>query len=251
MPNTLLEVRKNFVKLCGRLDLVIDTSAWVDNGANFFINAAQRWLDRKAESLNTITRYHKDVAIGAYSMAIPGLRVVDQVWVTTSELKWQLEKKTQTWLRENYATSPMASIEKASPLYYARTVTTLAPPQQGLTDGGGTPYTAEFTRDFEGITFGDSWSYTGLMWLPPTLEAVTITVYGKFYSKTLAVDADKSYWTEDHMELLVAAAAMTVESFYRNTEGYNDWLSVVNTYLHDLDVDLADQESTDLGVING
>jgi len=43
----LLEIRTEFIKQSGRYDLVTDATSWADNGANFYINSGQDYLDVK------------------------------------------------------------------------------------------------------------------------------------------------------------------------------------------------------------
>jgi hypothetical protein len=97
---TLLEVRKKLVELSGKYDLVIDTVDWVDNGANFYINAGQRWLDRKLDDKYTVQRKFATVASGNVGVTFDWCRTILQVWINDAmnNARTLLEKKSPTWL---------------------------------------------------------------------------------------------------------------------------------------------------------
>ena len=73
---TLLSVRQRFVDLSGRYDLVIDSINWANNGADFFIQAGQRWLDRSGIIPKSDSKYYKALAEGAWYDLIPDCRNV-------------------------------------------------------------------------------------------------------------------------------------------------------------------------------
>jgi hypothetical protein len=248
---SLLTVRRDFAKLSGRHDLVTNFAGGVytDNGADFFLDGGQRMLDRKAGFLRSYAWYKKDVAIGTYKLIFQKSAVIKEVWAKcSSEARYQLDKKDLEWMREEYG-DDYSSLDKATPLYYSPLVINLAPTQSGLT---GTTYTTEFTRDAEELSLptDDYAAYSGILFMPPVDEAYTISVLGRFESKTLTEDV-KTWWTEVHPDILVLAGLWSLERFYRNSEGQRDYMLAIQDAVNDLDKDLVEQEVQDIDEMEG
>ena len=207
----LIGIRQEFVKKSGRYDLVTDPTTWADNGADFYINAGQRMVDKMLTSRNKLT--YVDVSIAA------GKSVVD------TKLTARVIKSVEVVDADNVTVA----------LTYK--------------DRGWLQY--EYGRDFEYIDTGVPyyWTYTigdevdsarTLTVLPPVSEACTVRVIGWFTTPDLIYDADTSIWTTDYPDILLKAALCQLESFYRNTEGYNDYMAAIK-----MDVQLLDFEDVD------
>ncbi|KKN73949.1 hypothetical protein LCGC14_0395140 [marine sediment metagenome] len=237
----LLEIRTKWIDTSGRRDLIADTSPtdYDDNGANFFIQAGQRLLDTILPNPKSEGSYIKDLTVNDYKVMIKYLRAVKKVWIKGTGLaRYQLIRKTYSWLQEEYGDS-IASSTAGQPRYYAPILSNLSPEQKALTSGN---YTDEFTRDFEDITFGDDrYSKNGITFRPKTDATHTITITGDFFSNML-VDADISYHSEIYPELLILATNFALEAFYKNTQGMNDWKNAMNIYLRGIDHDMVKEE---------
>lgn len=99
----LKEIRTAFVKKNGRYDLVVDTTDYVDNGANFYIQAGQRLLDSIAPYRKSIGRYAKDIVSGEGSMVLEQIRFIDSVWIKSSgDSRGWLDRKAYSWLKSEY-----------------------------------------------------------------------------------------------------------------------------------------------------
>ena len=235
---SLLEVRQQFVKISGRYDLVVDTTDWVDNGANFYINAGQLWLDRLETIKKSYARVFEHIEAGDWYVLFPLCRAVKEVWCSPDDddEKWQLEKKNFDVLRAAYAEIP-TGLDQSEPLYYSPICIRTVP------ESGG-----EITIDWFGTTkFGDytkdHFEYNGLVFMPPTDGAMTLEIHGLFYHPKLIQDEDKNYWTEVNPLVLVMASCRALEMTYRNTQGVKDWEASVGMELRGLGLDLVEEDS--------
>jgi hypothetical protein len=99
----LLGIRTDFVEKTGRLDLVVDRSAYADNGADFFIQAAQRVLDSILPYRKDIGRYVKTINANQSSLILKYVRSYDSVYVKGSGVERAgLDRKSYSWLLEQY-----------------------------------------------------------------------------------------------------------------------------------------------------
>jgi len=130
---SLFAIRKRLVDETGRNDLVVNTTAYVDAGANFHIRAGSRTLDSMQDTPKTEATYQKDLASGDITVTFKQNRSIERVWVTdgvtstnTDDGRTLLQKATRDWLKEEYA-GPVAGIDKARPKYYIPAIIGLAP----------------------------------------------------------------------------------------------------------------------------
>jgi hypothetical protein len=237
----LREVRTLFVKLSGRNDLVNTDGS--DNGANFYINAGQRFLDGKANFTKTISRVTKQLAAGQSVITVADCRAVAEVWLSNSTGRAKLEKKTLGWIRDQYPLlvssieAPLLNIADQDtdvPLYYTVAVSTLAPEQNKIDNEPiGTLY------DMDSINIGDTFNLTSILLAPWADAAYSVTVFGHFFSPFLSNDADRSFWTMNYPDLLLFASLYKLEVSYRNSEGSNDWLRAINEGMHGVEMETA------------
>jgi hypothetical protein len=83
--------------------------------------------------------------------------------------------------------------------------------------------------------------WRGITLMPPSDGAYTISLLGLFYSPTLSEDYDTSFWTEEHPDILIAAANRELEVFYRNSEGRRDWEAEIHEKLFGIEKDEIEQ----------
>jgi hypothetical protein len=215
----LEEIRQWFVKDSGRYDLVVDTTDWADNGADKYIAAGQRWLDRQVTMLGQYGKFFRELSSGSYLLSVSGLRSVRQVHVRESSGNvYALTRSTYEDLREIYG-EDISEITSSDPYFYA--IVSLRQHDEADSD----------PPDTEGLTDAAWMSNEGLLILPPPSEAVTVIVEGKFSSTTLVDDEDENFWSVNEPSVLVKAGLRELEAFYRNTAGVNDW---TNSIMHDL-----------------
>ena len=231
----LLQIRQQFRILSGKFDLVTD--AGVDNGANFFVNAGQRHLDRISTTQKSYAIHFKFLEIDKYSVQIPWCRAIKEVWVGSLTARWQVEKKDLQDLLAGYFTTLPSGITPGDALYYSPAVTRAAP------ETYNTP--ADELESFSGyvdILSADHFAYNSILIAPPTDVRLAVQVKGLFYSDQLVDDTDKSYWTEVHSDLLIMSTLRSVEVMNRNTQGVNDMDKAIYAATTEIDKDLVEEQ---------
>ena len=96
----LLQIRQQLRAVSGRFDLINADDS--DNGANFYINAGQKYLDRLTTTQKSYGICYRFCAVGAHSVQFPYCRAVKEVWAATTTARWQLEKKNLADLIAGY-----------------------------------------------------------------------------------------------------------------------------------------------------
>lgn len=238
----LLQLRQQFRATSGRFDLVNEDGS--DNGANFYINAGQRHLDRLDTTQKSFGICYKFCEPDFYAVTFPYCRAVKEVWAATINARWQLEKKNLQDLIAGYFTTLPSGIDSGSPLYYAPTITRAVPET----------FNTE-SEDFEAfsgyvdVISANHFAYNCVLIAPPTNEKLLIEVKGLFYTDELVGDDDKSYWSEVHPNILIMAAMREVEIINRNTQGVNDWTSSIMTEISNIGKDLVEEEIAEVSQI--
>ena len=237
----LLEIRTKFIDISGRNDLVVDTSAYVDNGANYYINAAQRMLDKKFRFPKDVGMYPSTLAVGGYSILVPYCRAIKEVWVADSDGRRQLTKLSyQDFLAkyaENFATAEQGSSEHYCPAMLRAVPENTAP--------------AAITAGWMPTLTGTSYEYNGILIGPPTDEILYVEVYGLFYTNDLVNDTDSSYWATAHPEVLVRAALHQLDVDFRNSTSAKQWLEAVDMAILDIDKDVVEEEMSEVDQMEG
>ena len=155
----LKEIRTKFVETSGRFDLVVDTTDYADNGADFFIQAAQRWLDVIQPAPMEDARYQNDIVSGDYKLLFKYGRRIERVEVWNAEgIKQELDRKRLAWLRDNYTKDP-DNLDSGVPKYWAPGVFRLSPEQEHLRSATELITNGNFTGDADGWTLGAGWTY--------------------------------------------------------------------------------------------
>lgn len=235
--STLLTVRQKFCQLSGRFDLATtsEDSFDTDNGADFFINAGMKMLERRYDYPKEVGRYFDEVAAGSWYLTFQNCRVITEVWANNDEERKKLTKTDMVDLREYY-TGLVSATDQDEPDYYA-------PAFIRAIDATDKDSLGSF---FNYVKTDDDGTYNGIIFMPPVDEAYVIEVWGKFYSTELSSNTDENYWTNVHPMLLVWSALYHLEVSYRNSEGAKDWLSAIEMYGSDIDKDRVEEEIVDI-----
>ena len=242
---SLLEVRTQFTKITGRYDLVVDAVDYVDNGADFYINAGQLWLDRLEDTKKSHSRIFEEVTSDDWYHLFQLCRAIKEVWISNSDgEKWKLTKTDFDILRAAYAEDP-ANVDNGDPLYYSPIFIRRSP------ETGGT-----VTIDFFGATeykdeAKDHFEYNGMVFMPPADGTYTLEIHGLFYHPKLTADDDENYWTEVNPLILVMAAARSLEVAYRNSAGVKDWEASITSELFGLGKDLVEEDVAEVSEMGG
>jgi len=234
---TKVELRRKFAELAGRLDLVTDYAGadYTDNGADFFLKAGQRELDRMFSHPKDVARYWDTVAAGVYYVKMQECRAVQNVWINNSEDRTELAKRDYAVLK-NYYADLESEITQETPLYYCPAF---------IRTYDDTDKNA--TGTFINYVVDDSDSYNAIIFLPPPDEAFDVEVFGLFYSTWPSAESDTSFWMEIHPMVSVWAGLYMLEVSYRNTTGANDWLAAITRTGSGIDKDTVEESLADDG----
>lgn len=241
-----LDIKKRFVKLTGRFDLVVNTTDYVTapiNGVDDVIHDGQRLLDRMTQHHKEFSWHAKDIVSGDFKLEIPNLLSTKEVWrATGSADSTLLEKKSLGEIRECF--SQLASGQtKSTPTCWAMAVSGLSQNQSTLTAvGGASPFTAEFTHDFDDLTFGDHFNTRTVLFYPVSNASMTMKVLGRFFEKKLTADTDINFWSEIEPDMLMKAGQLIIERNLRNREGVADHLSDLRLSSDLLTFDIYEEE---------
>ncbi len=237
-----LDLRDKFVELSGRYDLVKPDRQ--DNGADFFINAGQKMLDRSQDQGKSRARLVRTLTTGDILITTVGLRAIKEVWITSSDGRSALSFMSIAGMRDYYGKA-LSSVDRGTPEYYAPAL--IRPYPDTLVDSG--------QLDIEDLIMYNigagtgHFTYGGLIIMPPSSIDLTISVLGLFYSPTLSATLansvwtqTKSFWTEEFPDTLLLAALYKLEAFYRNTEGAKDWQNALTVDLTGMDNDFVEED---------
>jgi hypothetical protein len=241
----LKELRTQFVKRNGRYDLVVDGIDWVDNGANFYINAGQRYIDRLDTQHKSYGRNFQQVLVNGYYVTFPYCRAVKEVWVMDADGQKKLEKVDYDQLRDYYA-NRQSQTTSGEPAFYFPAGIRLVPESDRLTVDE-----IDSIIDWTHVIIDPSYNYNGVMMYPPADGSYTIEISGLFYSPELATDTQESFWSTVHPEVLLMAANRQMEIDYRNTAGVKDWEAAIQSEIFGLGKDLVEEHIASVDQMEG
>ena len=223
----LLEVRKMFVKLSGRYDLVIDTTDWVDDGANFFLQAGQNVIEKLVGDLpESEGRIWNTISADAYYLGFQSRsRAIFQVWVNDSESRIELEKVSWGEMKELYSSS-ISSVSTGFPRYFC-------PAKLREIDATGKNVTGIFSN----FSLPVSSDFRGILIMPPADKAYDLEILGKFLQPELSSDLLENFWTLIYPELLIRAAMYQNELMYRGKESTGKLLNSLMLEISEIEKD--------------
>lgn len=225
----LREIRSEFIRKSGRYDLIEENGD--DAGANFFIQAGQRLLDKRGDfGTGLVGEWQNMFNKGTAEFTVPNCWSITSVYsrlVTASE--WQKLSYTYSFdtpscrlsNEQFYTYLPILSL----PTLKEATATEIDLPASSLAVSVN-------------AQVDDSQSMR-IKLLPALSQNRIIRVVGNFFATPLTSDTASNYWSNRYPETLLKAAMYELEVFYRNTEGANDWLEAVM-------IDLRNLEQTEL-----
>jgi hypothetical protein len=240
---TYKEIRDKFCEVTGRYDLI--TATLEDNGADFFLNAAQRYLDRSHDHQKATARSVQSVAAGTLKVYAAGLRAVKEVWYASSDGTgiYPLELCSLGEMKEYYG-KKLSTETQGPPAYYAPA--SFRPYPDTVLSATWTGY-----QDIEDLLLSDThYQNNGIVIMPTPAVLCYVSIVGLFYSPALTATLSgatwtsaKSFWTENHPDTLIAAAAMKLHGLYQNTSGAADMKLIVQGDIIGLDQDDAEYDT--------
>jgi len=238
----LLQIRQKLRELSGRFDLVNEDGS--DNGADFFIQEGQKFLDRLDETQKTWASCFRIVEESLFSAQFSYCRAIKEVWAATTSERWQLEKMDLQDLISGYMSELPSERSTGTPLYYSPGLTRYVPEDE----------TADSFESFIGwvdIPSGSAYEYNVVLLNVPTSERLILEIKGLFYTMKLTADTDENYWSEAHPMLLIMAAMRQIEIVNRNTQGVNDWTNAIVTEMRQLGMDLVEELIAEVSCMEG
>jgi hypothetical protein len=253
---SLDHVTSLFLEITGRSDLDPATNtAWYKN-AYFYINAGQRYLDKAIDNPKSLSRRTIEIGIGGFCKNLYGCRIIKSATFANNDGGRALTFGQPSFIRTVFPALYATLSTSLSQGIYATadelgTPTHWMPIAIGLAPEQADEPLSDFHYGNEGVLLGDHWGYKGISIYPAAEAAGTLSIVGKWNSPKLTQAADKSYWTEEHPDILVMAAAMKVEAFYRNSEGLKDYKLAINDALAGIDYDMAEESSNAVKTLEG
>jgi len=238
----LKEVREKFIDLSGRIDLVVDTEDYADAGADYFLLAGLRELDR--ERLSTYqsgARKYVALEAGNWIAQFQKARAVQKVFCGDGEGLVQLQYKYYDELRAEYGNS-FPAMDSGAPRYWTPVNLRHSPDWERVPAD-----TIDAISAYVDTASGGYGEYDGVLITPPPDTAVTLEIHGLFFSDSLDSDTDENYWTRAYPDILVMAGMRELERSYRNITGANEWTAHIQQKLTGLDMDIVETQisSTD------
>jgi hypothetical protein len=238
----LIDIRIQFIQYTGRYDLVIDTIDYDNAGADTFIVAGQRWLDRTFEVNGSKGRDDTFLDIGNWFTLVPDVRVIESVWVSlvTGE-RYPLKYLSMMDFRASFGKDPIGitngRVNYYTPIFFQK----IPASYDALIDVIGSNEYIVSTPV----------GYNGLLFMPPTDAQVNLEVHGKFYQPRLQNNSDANLWSEAYPTALVMAACRQVEISYRNQQGVSDYEAGITGELRGAEFDLVDSETNNMPRLKG
>lgn len=239
----LLDIRKKFVQLSGRYDMVVDTTDWANDGADFYIQVGQKLIEKMVEVPLNVASMYVPLEAGDYKVSWEyHTRAIHEVWVETSEGRYRAEKFDLDEIKEVYK-SKMSETDETHDFGYS--IADLRALSIVDMDDFG-----EYLENVEPVGI-DVNQAKGIILVPPVTCAATVQIKGVFHQFVLTEDDDENFWTLEAPDLLLRAALYELETFSRGTENAKNWLSAIQTDALLLDKDLVEEYSYKITQMKG
>jgi hypothetical protein len=238
----LVEIRAKFRDVSGRFDLVNKDDS--DNGADFFINEACRWLDKTVETGGSYGTYMEILAIGRWNVQIPRCRAIKEVWLITPDGRTQLTKISLQDNLASYFTTLPTGLTNGTPEYYSPTIKRYFP--EGMT----VPTLAAISA-FTGLITSSGEDYGAILLSCPLDASSLIEIKGLFYSMELVNDTDENYWSVNHSLLLVETAVRQTHILSGNKPMLDVLDRGIDGELKRLDQEIVEQDIAEIDQMEG
>lgn len=269
----LYEIRQQFKIASARYDLV--NTDGTNNGADYYINCGQRFLDSQIDTNQTEATHNVALAANQFSVALQYARAIKSVYLylppatTISSGGTKLDYIAPSEFFRNFPgiqATPFDSI--APPIYdvgstsgsldidpwdyyrrnhqgqYTIKSVRVSPPlAQPPLSANTYSLPSTIALGGAGLMMGEIGSYQAVWFAPVATASSVLQIVGDFFSPILTNEYDTTYWTELYPNVLVSAARMILEDTYRNTEGVKDLLAGIKLILKGIDADRVVQET--------
>lgn len=224
---TLADIRERLVKDSGRTDLVVDTTTYDDDGADYYIKAGQRFLDDfPMASPKSAAEIEFDIVSGDAGITFPRVRAV-------------LDLRIQESGKEP------AIMDRVPLMKFYRKYGDLNYLQNQASVGKPTRYTLGILRDSQGATSAEL--NRTILFHPPADGAYTLVLTSEYFSASLQSDGDESWWSLVYPEVLVLAARRELEVAHRNNQGVEEFTRRIRSRLSGIDSNVAEELTSNSG----
>lgn len=238
----LVQIREQFRNISGRYDLVADDLK--DNGANFFINEGSKWLDRKVETTRSWATYPVVKPAGTWYLRFPFARAVKELWATTVDGRWQLDKKRLQDIQAEFYTEIPALWTNGTPLYFSPTLTRMIPENIA-------PATIATFTTYIGVIPPITNDYNAIVLSCPVDKETVFEIIGLFYSRLMELDADENFWSQVHPMLLIQSAIRQTFVVSGGDPMLKTYEASIERELADLGMDLVEQVIAEVDEMEG
>ena len=207
----LLEIRTQFAKLSGRYDLV--DAAFADNGADYYIKAGIKFLDRRVGFDKEIVKEITAVSIGDFQHDVLNQRVIQHVFFVTSSATKLLMYKTPVEMRQLFTSEAYGSVDNATTTYWTMELDT-----------------TQLTNP-------------SIITMPPTDEAGDVEIWFKRNTPFPSIETGTNFWMTNFEDVAVNAALYKLEASYRNMTGMRDWLAAIDLDLLGIEKDTVEDDA--------
>lgn len=253
MGMNLAAIRRQFIIRSGRYDLVRASreEMWADAGADFFIRAGQRLLDKQGDfQTGRVGTWHGSLPIRSRTVVVPLCWMVERVvarplraergrWIEVPRMESREGfKKCFGTYPFSYTVRPQLDHPRVKPYQSASAQDIPASSvDQTASELEALDSTQSLVLEFLGkpgewLTI---WRDFRPRSHPHRDHALSLEVTGKFFSDPLIQDEDENFWTLRYPETLLKASLYELEVFYRNSEGAQDWFNAVKQDLLDIE----------------
>lgn len=224
---SLLVVREQFARQTGRYDLVTSATTFTDNGADFYIKAGQRMLDRMLNFPKEEVDLTVALATNTITTVLANVMTVLAVAVQDSgdgTLRY-LNRRSLQDMRDQFGDedSSLASVDTGEPRMW------------------GLGWIRDDVVDNTTTAFGS----VKLVTMPPADKGYNLLIQAKLQSSPLTSDTSESFWSEEHPDILVMAAQYKLEASYRNFQGSQAALATVRQAVEEIYYEVIEQMQVD------
>lgn len=222
----LLNLRKKLVEETGRYDLVVDTTTWADNGANYYIQRGLRILEQRLAFPESMYKQVLPVLAGQQVFLYSPARDLRKVTFASFGVSYLL----------SYGVSEFSN-EAGVPTSY-ESIPTQTIPEMNLLN----ICDLDMPADGVDVMLESVQGKRAIKLNCPTQENGTLIMYGSYYNTLPTLDTDENFWMLTYPNLCVWAAAYNIEVSYRNQTGADAWMQNIMSELQWIDKDFASQE---------
>jgi len=210
------EIRSQFAELSGRYDLI--TSDGSDNGADFFLQRGQDHLDRQLISGAATQIKDYDLSAGSWTKLRTELRIVENIWLKVTDSWTKLRRVDYQDLVDLFP--KLGNTSQGNPSHYSIVST----------------YSANRIKIYI---------------LPPPETSVSLKIQGIYKAAPVSADSDTNFWTDLYPDILIMAAQREIETFYRNSQGVEDWDRSIQAELTSIDMDYVNSQTSHINQMEG